>query len=214
MADEEKFETPYPRYNVLDKWNSPSFNEATRKVVAARLRPPPQRFFDAEQYALLRSVIETILPQPERDEKDRIAVEAYIDEKLHLDASDGTRYADLPPQREAWRKGLASIDREARRRFSHGFRELSAGERHELLAAIDKGDVDEDEWRGLPAKRFFRHILLKESVKIYYAHPYAWNEIGFGGPAAPRGYLRLGPDMRDPWEAEQERYPQRVTNLP
>jgi hypothetical protein len=27
----------------------------------------------------------------------------------------------------------------------------------------------------------------------FYSHPWAWNEIGFGGPAYPRGYMRLGP---------------------
>ena len=31
--------------------------------------------------------------------------------------------------------------------------------------------------------------------------PTAWNEIGFGGPASPRGYVRMGLDRRDPWEA-------------
>jgi hypothetical protein len=45
--------------------------------------------------------------------------------------------------------------------------------------------------------------LLKTLVSIYYAHPEAWNEIGFGGPASPRGYARLGMDRRDPWEAEE-----------
>ena len=27
----------------------------------------------------------------------------------------------------------------------------------------------------------------------FYSHPWAWNEIGFGGPAYPQGYMRLGP---------------------
>jgi hypothetical protein len=44
-------------------------------------------------------------------------------------------------------------------------------------------------------------------VGIYYAHPAAWSEIGFGGPASPRGYVRLGFDERDPWEAEEVRTP-------
>ena len=26
----------------------------------------------------------------------------------------------------------------------------------------------------------------------FYAHPWAWNEIGFGGPAYPRGYKVRG----------------------
>jgi len=45
--------------------------------------------------------------------------------------------------------------------------------------------------------------VLRTAVSIYYAHPAAWNEIGFGGPASPRGYVRLGFDRRDPWEADE-----------
>ena len=33
--------------------------------------------------------------------------------------------------------------------------------------------------------------------------PTAWNEIGFGGPASPRGYVRMDFDRRDPWEAAE-----------
>ena len=31
----------------------------------------------------------------------------------------------------------------------------------------------------------------------------AWSEIGFGGPANPRGYVRMDFDQRDPWEAAE-----------
>ena len=30
-------------------------------------------------------------------------------------------------------------------------------------------------------------------LAAFYSHPWAWNEIGFGGPAYPQGYMRLGP---------------------
>ena len=34
----------------------------------------------------------------------------------------------------------------------------------------------------------------------FYSHPAAWNEIGFAGPAYPRGYKNLGVDRREPFE--------------
>jgi hypothetical protein len=43
--------------------------------------------------------------------------------------------------------------------------------------------------------------VLDEIVRAYYAHPAAWSEIGFGGPASPRGYVRLAAGRQDPWEA-------------
>jgi hypothetical protein len=43
-------------------------------------------------------------------------------------------------------------------------------------------------------------------VQAFYSHPWAWNEIGFGGPAYPRGYGAFGsPDLgeKESWEAEE-----------
>jgi hypothetical protein len=47
----------------------------------------------------------------------------------------------------------------------------------------------------------FLHRVIPDITHAYYAHRSAWNEIGFGGPASPRGYVRMGLDRRDPWEA-------------
>ncbi len=208
---ETPFRTPYPSYDVLAKWDTPSWNPQTRRVVAHRVDdPPPRRFFDEDAYALLRAVIDCILPQPERTEATRIPVEAFIDEMLHQDQSDGTRYVDVPPQREAWTRGLAAIDAEARARHGRGFADLAPDDQTSLFAAIDRGETDNDLWTGVEPKRFFRSVLLKQAVKVYYAHPFAWSEMGFGGPAAPRGYVRLGFDQRDSWEAREERVPQRL----
>ena len=33
---------------------------------------------------------------------------------------------------------------------------------------------------------------MRSMLAAFYSHPWAWNEIGFGGPAYPRGYARLG----------------------
>ena len=209
------FRTPYPAYDVLEKWDTPSFNEQTRRVISDRLHNvPPRRFLDEDQYDLLRAVVDCILPQPERPENRRIPVAAFIDAMLFDNQGSGTRYADTLAMREAWPRGLAAIDGESRGHFGRGFRELDDDDRHTLLKRIDNAEIDADLWTGLHPKRFFRHVLLKESVKIYYAHPWAMNEIGFGGPAAPRGYVRLGPDDRDPWEAEETRTPQRLERLP
>lgn len=211
---EVPFLTPYPSYRVLDKWHTVSFNEATRRVVAHRLdHVPERRFFDADRFALLRAVVDDILPQPERNEAERIPVECFIDDMLEADRGSGTRYADMLPQREAWRRGLDGIAHEAGRRHGRGYGELATADRHALLHAIDEGDVDANLWQGVHPKRFFRSVLLKEAVKLYYAHPLAWNEMGFGGPAAPRGYVRMGPDEADPWEAPEERSPQPVPNI-
>jgi hypothetical protein len=58
-------------------------------------------------------------------------------------------------------------------------------------------------WGDMPAAVFFKERLAHDILGAYYSHPTSWNEIGFGGPASPRGYVRMGADRRDPWEAAE-----------
>jgi hypothetical protein len=46
-------------------------------------------------------------------------------------------------------------------------------------------------------------IALRDISGAYYAHPYAWDEIGFGGPAYPRGYAALNNGAPEPWEPRE-----------
>ena len=57
----------------------------------------------------------------------------------------------------------------------------------------------------MPSDTFFKARLARDIVIAYYSHPVAWNEIGWGGPASPRGYVRMDYDERDPWEAAEVR---------
>lgn len=40
--------------------------------------------------------------------------------------------------------------------------------------------------------------------KTRYPHPRVWSEIGYAGPAYPRGYVRTQLGQLDPWEAKAE----------
>ena len=44
---------------------------------------------------------------------------------------------------------------------------------------------------------------MRYACGAFYSHPWAWNEIGFGGPAYPRGYKHLALDGREPWEVAE-----------
>jgi hypothetical protein len=46
-------------------------------------------------------------------------------------------------------------------------------------------------------------IVMRDLLEAFYSHPWAWNEIGFGGPAYPRGYQALGVDRHEPWEGRE-----------
>ena len=77
------------------------------------------------------------------------------------------------------------------------------GLQDKLLRAAQSGELKSAEWGGLHCDAFFRHRMGRDIVLAYYAHPTAWSEIGWGGPASPRGYVRLDIDERDPWEAAE-----------
>lgn len=198
------FRTPYPGYDVLDKWRSPSFNEQTREVIAKRLNDvPPRRFLTLEEWSLLEAIVARLIPQPERERP--IPITPWIDEMLAENRGEGFRFEGMPPMREMWRRGLAGIEAEATARSGGSFAALTPDKQDTILSDVQKGDVDAALWHGLSAKHFFAHDLLKTVAGIYYAHPAAWSEIGFGGPASPRGYVRMGADRRDPWEAVEVR---------
>ncbi|HEY8125456.1 MAG TPA: gluconate 2-dehydrogenase subunit 3 family protein [Methylocystis sp.] len=193
---------PYRGYDVLSKWDTVSFDDRTREELTRRLRDTHQRrFLTKEEFELLTAIIERLAPI--FSESERLAIAHWIDDRLFNNLGEGFRYAGEPPMRESWRKGLAAIDGEARRLFAVSFTMLDASRRDATLRAIQKGDVDVDLWRGLRASTFFTHTLLKTIAGLAYAHPSAWSDMGFGGPASPRGYVRLGFNQRDPWEAKE-----------
>jgi hypothetical protein len=195
---------PYAGYDVLAKWRTPSFDDKTRQVVAARLAPTPApRFFDEDRFRTLAAVVDRLLPQDDRPEP--IPIARWIDARLAEGRGEGYRNEHMPPQDEAWRRGIAGIEAEARRRHGRAFPALAAEDQDAVLRAVQAGEVDGAAWAGLDPRRFFRDGLLRLVAALAYAHPSAWSEIGFGGPASPRGYVRLGFDERDPWEAAERR---------
>jgi hypothetical protein len=197
-----RFQSPYTGYDVLAKWDTPSWDDQTRNVIRKRLTEiPERRFFSATEWQTLEGVCARLVPQPERSTP--IPIAPWIDEKLYHNRRDGFRYDDMPPLRDAWRLGLEGIDQEGRRRFGADFTTLSGADQDAVLRAIQTGDVSGGVWDRLPAKRFFTTVLLKEVVGEYYAHPAAWSEVGFGGPASPRGYVRLGENQHDSWEGQE-----------
>ena len=194
----------FPGYDVLAKRRTPSWNRKTREVVDARmaLSDAPQ-FLSPEERALLAAVAARIVPQP----KDRppVPVVVLVDHHLMRDRGDGYRPPSIPPMRDAWRRGLQALGAEARAAHGAPFEALSAADQDALLRAMQAGELRDPAWGDMPPATFFRTRLAHDIVHAYYAHPTAWSEIGWGGPAAPRGYVRMGYNERDPWEAAEAR---------
>ena len=194
----QRFRTPYPGWDVLTKWDTPSYNEQTRDVLRHRLTPPPRRALSEAEYETLTALCDRVVPQ---EDEERAEIAPWIDAAIAAERPTGTRYEGMPDNPTAWRRGLAALEAEAQARHGAGFAALAPADQDALLKAIDAGEVTEDAWRGLIPQKFLRHTALKQIVAIYYSHPKGQSEIGYGGPASPRGYVRLGLDRLDGWEA-------------
>ena len=196
----------YPGYSTMSQ--KKSWDQATQDVVGERIGKIPQiRFFSAREAALLGAVIDRLVPQDDRSEARTIPILPTIDERLYKNALNGFRYEDMPPDREAYRLGLTGIDEMAQSRFKQSFVELAVSRQEMILKSLHDGKPDPEHavWRRMPVHRFWA-LLMEDCVTAYYSHPWAWDEIGFGGPAYPRGYMRLENGLPEPWEKDEQRY--------
>jgi hypothetical protein len=196
----------YPGFSTLAQQRY--WDDKTRSVVLARVNTvPPIRFFTGDEAQLFAAVADRVLPQDDRDAAHRIPIVNGLDERLFEKKGDGYRFEEMPPDGEAHRLGLQAIEAIARHLHGRGFRELGQREQDEVLLTLHDGEppAAQEIWARMPVHRYW-HLLVKDVVAEYYAHPWAWDEIGFGGPAYPRGYMRLENGEPEPWEVDERRY--------
>ncbi|MGH9413401.1 MAG: gluconate 2-dehydrogenase subunit 3 family protein [Terriglobales bacterium] len=196
----------YPGYSTLAQQSF--WDEATRSVVSKRLDPPPPlRFFGPGEGERMQAVCNRILPQDDRRHDRRIPIVPEIDKRLYERSGPGYRFADMPPDGEAYHMGLRAIDEIAHHLFQHEFLRLGNLERDRVLFTLhDESPPAAVAIFQRMSVRHFWLMLVNDVVQVYYAHPWAWDEIGFGGPAYPRGYMRLERGEPEPWEKPERRY--------
>jgi Gluconate 2-dehydrogenase subunit 3 len=186
----------YPDFNVLDE--AGHWDERTRRMVLERVeRVPPIRFFTAAEAATLGRFCDLVTAQ---DREPRIPVLNMVDAKLFTGPLDGYRFADMPDDREAWRRVALGLDAAARQHGSPDFVAASVDVQCRVIEAFSRGTLHGEVWDELPPSRAWT-VVMRAVLSAFYSHPWAWNEIGFGGPAYPRGYARLGTGQREHWEA-------------
>jgi hypothetical protein len=194
----------YPGYDVMSQRGH--WDETTRQVILDRLHNVPDlQYFDEAEAGLLQAVCDRIMPQDDRVPADRVPIVPWIDQRCQERITNGMRYEDMPDDWVAWRRGLAGIDQTSQALAGARFIDLDDLAKDRVLAAIQRGDPPGDSWATLPARRFFYAVLMRQILGVYYAHPKAWNEIGFGGPAYPRGYMALNCGRPEPWEVQESR---------
>lgn len=223
----------YPGYDVLTKRDTPSWDAPTRAVIEARLRTQHAAcWLGPSAWRALVALCNCVVPQgrqpdgvaetaashaapspddpvpaPAQDAEGAcfVPVAALIDAKLYADSRDGYRDSRLPPLREAWSIGLAALDAESDARHRKPFAEVEPQQQRALVVEMQRGTLHNRAWCGMPSDLFFAKRALHDICAAFYSHPASWSALGFGGPANPRGYVRLKEGRRDPWEAAEAR---------
>ena len=185
--------TRFPGFDVTGQ--AQHWDAVTAGVVLSRIGLPPDiRFFTPAQEAIATALCDQLLGQAD---EPLVPIVAMIDARLAEQQTDGWHYADLPEDGQAWRDTLGYLDDDAREKFESGFAECPAAEQEAIVQAVQ--DAGSGDWHGLPASRVWS-LWTRYACTAFYSHPAAWEEIGFPGPAYPRGYKNAGVGKREPFE--------------
>lgn len=181
----------FPGFDVLDQVQH--WDDLTATVVLARLDLVTScTFFSEEEQLTANALFDQLLGQ---FDQPKIPVLALVDRRLALGQTDGWHHEDLPEDAPAWHLTLQGLDEDARATFQAPYHQLVREQQATLLETIHGAD----RWRELPAKHVWG-LWTRYASTAFYSHPWAWNEIGFGGPSYPRGYGALGSGQREHWE--------------
>jgi Gluconate 2-dehydrogenase subunit 3 len=181
-------------YDVMDQ--QAHWDPVTAAVVRQRTQEKRAlSFFTAEEAEICRAVVDLVLAN---HNEPRVPVLEMIDQRLFEGVTDGWRYQDMPEDRDAWRQTLAFVDEDATAAFGTGFAACTVDQQARLVQGVQ----DSETWHGLAGGHVWS-LWTRYACAAFYAHPWAWNEIGFGGPAYPRGYKVLHLGWREPWEVAE-----------
>jgi hypothetical protein len=192
-------QSAYPTYDVMEQQEH--WDDHTRSIVNARLeREHGYRFLTAEEAETLRAWCPLLVDDTRGDIIQYVL--CHIDETLHQAKGEGQRKAGVPPERQLLRSGLKAMEEAAMQAHGRSFFHLDEETRKKLLSDLSEASAEPvSAWLGVPQKELFAKVL-EMTVESYYSHPTVWSEIGYGGPAYPRGYVRTGIGQLDPWEAK------------
>ena len=177
------------------------WDAVTAGVVLSRLRIPQElSFFTPAEEAAATALCNQLVGQ-HGDDPANIPVVVLIDARLARGETDGWRYADMPEDTQAWRDTLRYLDEDADAKFGRTFAQCPPDDQRTLIQAVQ--DTGSNDWHGLNAGHVWS-LWTRYACTAFYSHPKVWDEIGFSGPAYPRGYKNIGVDRREPFEVPDQ----------
>lgn len=181
-------ESHYPGYDVWEEHTE--WDEHTRSIVVRRKTPQVvYKYFSREEAMMMEAAIYLLVD--DRRLEILTYVLQHLDESLSAEIGESQRKQGVLEKKALFRDGLGRIELISHRGHGMGFVTLQMDQQTEVLRTTEQEYPD-----------FFKQ-LVNMVVEAYYSHPIVWSDIGYGGPAYPRGYVRVEKGLLDPWEAKK-----------
>lgn len=197
MKEAIPIQTRYPEFDVMDE--AEAWDAHTRDIVQQRLvRPSAPKHLTRHEAETIRAIAQHLLYE-DREEILSFIV-SHFDKMVGEPIGESERQVGVPPGDKLIKGGVAALDAVAKSRFGRKFLECDGAEGAEILTDLQQGRLEAvGPVSNIPQKQLFRK-LLATAVEAYASHPRVWSDIGYAGPAYPRGYYRIERGLRDPWE--------------
>ncbi|MBW5446432.1 gluconate 2-dehydrogenase subunit 3 family protein [Cohnella sp. CFH 77786] len=197
-----EYQTHYPDFDVLRQ--EEHWDPHTREIVTKRVKTElflPYRFLTQQEGETLFRLCSFLLGD------DRHPVISYVvhhfDSVLQAGIGESQRKIGVPRMTVLLRDGLAWFDRFCGERYGGEFLNLKETDQQLAFGQLMQDNVFMQSGNQIiPVKEWIDKIL-EQAVAAYYSHPAVWSEIGYAGPAYPRGYVRSEMGLTDPWEARR-----------
>ncbi len=173
----------------------------TRAVMQTRLHGAqnwnhhPLTFSRAE-FRTLRTLVARVVPDTGFD------IAAQLDTDLATGKGDGWRFANLPPDAQAWQLGLRSLDLAAARAHGVPFAALFHEQQDELLQSATAGNLGHGllgalhlgeaagSYNAEQMKRWFEEVRA-ECTRCFVADPRTMERMGYAGFADDLGFTQI-----------------------
>ena len=192
---------PAPSTGFAEVLLSERTSPKTRAVMQTRLNGaqnwnhPPLTFTPAE-FRTLRTLVARIVPDAGFD------IAAQLDEDLATGKGDGWRFANLPPDAEAWQLGLRSLDLAAVRAYGVPFAALFHEQQDEMLEAATAGKLGHGllgalhlgtaagTYNAEQMKRWFEDVR-SACTRCFVADPRTMEHMAYTGFADDLGFTQI-----------------------
>ncbi len=177
-------------------------SERTRRVLLARAKATQAEpaILSGTQVAVLKALLSHVLPQ----DGQGIDLAARVDAMLAHGEGDGWRFAELPADAEAYRRGLDTLDTLSDGGFAGmpGNRQIAL---IDLIADGRGGAEGKDLLSDRQMKLWFEDVRA-DAVRTWLSHPASLARIGYDGFAnggdgvRKQGFQRTHADDAEGWE--------------